>query len=74
MLLKWQNRGKKREDRIGKTKEKKLKPGEIDHAQIYWDFLWTMGKEPAAKQVFGRRILKLVDKKARSTARDIEHD
>lgn len=51
-----------------------MKPGEIDHAQMYWNFLWTMGKEPAAKQVFGRGILKLADKKTRSTARVIEHD
>lgn len=60
--------------RIGKTNEESVKPGEIDHAQMYWNFLWTMGKEPAAKQVFGRGILKLADKKTRSTARDIEHD
>lgn len=40
---------------------------------MYWNFLWTMGKEPAAKQVFGRGILKLAEK-TRSTARDTEHD
>lgn len=31
-------------------------------------------KEPAAKQVFERGILRLVDKRARNTARDAEHD
>lgn len=48
--------------------------GEIDHAQMSWNFLWTMGKEPAAKQVFGRGMLKLADTKTRSTARDTERD
>lgn len=60
--------------RIGKTNEDSLKPGEIDHAQMYLIFLWTMGKEPAAKWVFGRGILKLAVKKTRGTAGDIEHD
>lgn len=60
--------------RIGKTNEESLKLGEINYTQMYWIFLWTMGKEPEAKQVFGRGILKLAGKKTGGTARDIKHD